>query len=123
MKSIVVASAVLIATVLLVSHVFKPEPVEPAELYDYNHKYLEYAKKFGKVTKDIEEFTFRARIFKNFRDEMERHNADPSQRWKMGVNQFSDMTKEEFVAIYLGEKQAEAHPEFKEEPVNAGYAG
>lgn len=54
---------------------------------------------------------------------MERHNADPSQKWKMGVNQFSDITKDEFVALYLGEKQVDAHPEFKEEPVNAGFAG
>lgn len=53
MKSIIMASAVLIATVFLASHVLKPEPAEPAELYDYNHKYLEFAKKFGKVTKDI----------------------------------------------------------------------
>lgn len=68
MKSIILASALLIASVFIASHVLKPEPAEPAELYDYNHKYLEFAKKFGKVTKDVEEFTYRARIFKNFRD-------------------------------------------------------
>lgn len=34
---------------------------------------------------------------------MEKHNSDPTQTWQMGVNQFSDLTKEEFVATYLGE--------------------
>jgi len=32
---------------------------------------------------------------------MERHNADASKNWKMGVNQFSDITKEEFASLYL----------------------
>ena len=34
---------------------------------------------------------------------MIKHNADNSQTWKMGINQFSDLTDAEFVATYLGE--------------------
>lgn len=53
---------------------------------------------------------------------MEKHNADPTQSWKMGLNQFSDLTKEEFMNNYLGEKN-NAIPNIIEEPVNAGFAG
>lgn len=35
---------------------------------------------------------------------MKIHNADSTKTWKMGINQFSDLTKEEFVNTYLGEK-------------------
>lgn len=30
------------------------------------------------------------------------HNADETKTWKMGINQFSDITVSEFVNTYLG---------------------
>ena len=51
---------------------------------------------------------------------MERHNSDPKNTWKMGVNQFSDLTKEEFVETYLGEING-VEPKEIEEPINAGF--
>jgi hypothetical protein len=39
------------------------------------------------------EFLYRAKIFENFVQTMEKHNADPKQTWQMGINQFSDLTK------------------------------
>lgn len=65
---------------------------------------------------------YRTKLFQNFLEEMEKHNADSSKNWKMGVNQFSDLTVEEFVGTYLGEK-GQAVGEVKEEPVNVGFAG
>lgn len=50
---------------------------------------------------------------------MEKHNSDPSQTWQMGINQFSDLTKEEFVSTYLGELNVEVKE--LNQPVNAGY--
>jgi hypothetical protein len=40
----------------------------------------------------------------------------------MGINQFSDITDEEFVSTYLGEKGSDVKAIPKEE-VNAGFAG
>jgi len=34
-------------------------------------------------------------------EEMKAHNADSTNLWKKGLNQFSDITKEEFKSIYL----------------------
>jgi cathepsin L len=50
---------------------------------------------------------------------MEKHNSDASQTWQMGVNQFSDLTKEEFVSTYLGELNVEVKE--LNEPINAGF--
>lgn len=31
------------------------------------------------------------------------HNADPSNTWEMGINDFSDLTNEEFNLLFLSE--------------------
>ena len=51
------------------------------------------------------------------------HNANDKNTWKMGINQFSDITVSEFINTYLGEKNSPMVREFKEEPVNLGFAG
>jgi hypothetical protein len=52
---------------------------------------------------------------------MKRHNSDSSETWQMGVNQFSDLTKEEFAELYLGELNVEVKE--LNQPVNIGFAG
>ena len=95
-----IALALLITTAAFL-YSLQPEQQETASPY---HIFL---KQFGKPIPDTAEFTYRSRIFKNYVEEMERHNSDPSNTWKIGVNQFSDLTKEEFIALYLGEKPME----------------
>lgn len=50
------------------------------------------------------------------------HNADSTQSWKMGINQFSDLTDAEFVALSLGELSNDL-PSIPVEEVNAGFRG
>jgi C1A family cysteine protease len=38
---------------------------------------------------------------------IEAHNADPTETYTQGINQFTDLTQEEFVAAYLGTIQKE----------------
>ncbi len=33
---------------------------------------------------------------------IQKHNADPTATYKMGINQFTGLTREEFVGLYLG---------------------
>lgn len=35
---------------------------------------------------------YRSTILQKSIEEMEAHNANPNNKWKMGINQFSDMT-------------------------------
>ena len=66
------------------------------------------------------EFIYRSRLFAEYVARMEEHNANPKHTWKIGVNQFSDLTQEEFKASYLGEL-AVPNIGFVNEPVNAGF--
>lgn len=116
MKNLIFAGVIIISAALLISQLDTAPSAGPYA------EYKAYAKKFGKSIVNDVEIVYRAKLYENYVEEMRKHNADPSKSWKMGINQFSDLTKEEFVRTYLGEK-GEAHPKFKEEPVNTGFAG
>jgi C1A family cysteine protease len=82
-------------------------------------QYLSYLSKFSKQIPSSEQLIYRARIYAEFVKTMEKHNSDPTQTWEMGVNQFSDLTKEEFVSQYLGELNTEVKE--LNQPVNVGF--
>jgi C1A family cysteine protease len=86
-------------------------------------QYMAYLRKFNKPIPSQSELIYRSRLFADFVAMMEKHNADSTQTYKMGINQFSDLTKEEFMGLYLGElaQPADATP-VKVEPVNVGFA-
>ena len=48
-----------------------------------------------------QEEAYRRLIFEKNLLEIETHNADPSQTYKKGVNQFTVFTQEEFVRLFL----------------------
>jgi|LakMenE18May11ns_1017448.scaffolds.fasta_scaffold9547361_1 hypothetical protein len=66
-------------------------------------QYLAYLSKYGKPVPSSEQLLYRSKLFAEYIVQMEKHNSDPSQKWQMGINQFSDLTKEEFMSLYLGE--------------------
>jgi len=55
----------------------------------------DYLVEFGKSYSDETSYFTHMRIFERSRDEVVAHNADTSQTWKKGINQFSDMTETE----------------------------
>jgi len=63
------------------------------QLEDYTFdKYLkDYGKKY-----QYKEYVTRSQIFNQNLEEITKHNADTSFTWKKGVNQFTDLTTEEF---------------------------
>lgn len=82
-------------------------------------QYLAYLSKYGKPVPSSEQLLYRSKLFAEYIVQMEKHNSDPSQKWQMGINQFSDLTKEEFMSLYLGE----FNHQIKEinQPVNKGF--
>jgi C1A family cysteine protease len=60
---------------------------------------------FGKSYESSEEIVRKA-IFNANVEIINAHNADETQTYKMGINSFTDMTKEEFKAIILMPKRA-----------------
>jgi cathepsin L len=65
---------------------------------DYQTRFVSWMKKFEK-TYDAAEFFHRYGIFKATVDRVEAHNA-LNLSWTSGLNQFSDLTNEEFGRIY-----------------------
>jgi len=88
-KNYLILATLLTAAAVLYS-------LQPPTTTPQASEYLSYLRKFNKVVPNGEELIYRTKIFANFVEAMNTHNADDSQTWKMGINQFSDITKEEF---------------------------
>jgi len=84
--------SVLVFLSLLFSVYATPEQV-------YQDAFVNWMQKFSK-TYLPEEFFGRFEIFKQHYDEVEKHNAG-NFTWTVALNQFSDLTREEFKATYL----------------------
>lgn len=64
--------------------------------------FTEYKEKFSKKYSSWEELNERFKIFANNLKTIRLHNADPTQNFTMGLNQFSDLTVEEFKTTFVG---------------------
>jgi len=67
----------------------------------YAEKFTSWMKEHNKAYDGPEDFFNRFSIFKYWVDEIESHNAK-NLTWTMGLNKFSDLTRSEFKALYLG---------------------
>jgi hypothetical protein len=66
---------------------------------EYQTQFVNYIERFDK-TYSHEEFFNRYNVFKSWVDTIAAHNAG-NNTWTMAINQFSDLTAEEFKAQYL----------------------
>jgi len=62
----------------------------------YKTEFAKFMLKFDKDYKTTEEREYRYQIFKQKQDLIENHNSNPKNKFSMGINQFSDLTNEEF---------------------------
>merc|ERR1739845_323445 len=62
---------------------------------------------YSKVYISAEEEAYRRAIFNVNEKIINEHNADKTQTYTKGINQFTDLTQEEFKSIYLGFKPRE----------------
>jgi C1A family cysteine protease len=63
----------------------------------------------GKSYSSLSEMEYRLGVFQENLKTINAHNADLTQTYTLGVNQFSDMTFEEFAAYYLGEDPMDSY--------------
>jgi cathepsin L len=91
MKYQVFFGLVVLATILALSEAKKTRWFE-LDNYHFEH----YVKEHGKQYSSVEEYSMRQRIFEDKLAEIKRHNQDPRQTYKKGINQFTDRTEEEF---------------------------
>ena len=62
-----------------------------------------YRTNFGKSYSSVDEAAYRLSIFNARVAKINAHNADPTQTYTLGINQFTDMTWEELKAFYLSD--------------------
>merc|ERR1711981_57846 len=72
-----------------------------------------FMNKFGKTNATSDESKLRFDIFKANLQKMNAHNSRKDVSWKMGINQFSDLTDEEFEAVHLGGYKQTPTPAFR----------
>lgn len=69
----------------------------------YEREFFNHMQNFKLNFANGQEFVKRLQIFASNLDLFEKHNADPTQTFKMGVNQFTHMTHDEFMdAVHVG---------------------
>lgn len=65
-------------------------------------EFTNFQERFNKRYSNIQELETRFAIFRNNFINILEHNSDLSQNFTMGINQFTDLTPEEFKAQYIG---------------------
>ena len=88
---------------------------------EHQDDYLAWKKRFG-YDWSPEDDTFRRLIYVRNLEVIRKHNADPSQTYKMGVNQFTGLTDAEFMMIYLNPREnpnIEKNEDVEVAPINA----
>ena len=64
-------------------------------------EFVNFQERFNKKYSDIQELETRFTVFKqNFRNILN-HNSDITQNFTLGINQFSDLTPQEFKSLYI----------------------
>lgn len=70
--------------------------------YDSDQKeFMLFRDRFNKMYASDEDFSARFEIFKSNMRSILEHNSVPGQNFTLGFNQFSDLTSEEFKALYI----------------------
>ena len=77
---------------------------------------MRFISKHGKQYRDATEYARRLDTFKRNIAAVAKHNAKPHNTVTLGINQFSDMTREEFASTMLGSGKSSSS---KEELINA----
>ena len=70
---------------------------------DHLSHFSEFANKYNKSYSSLNEKVYRAEIFKANLKLINEHNARPNETYTVGVNEFADLTFEEFTAFYLAD--------------------
>ena len=91
-------TAIIIGLLGALTTVFLAKWDMPANYNDdvYEQMFMDYVAEFRKSYSSQEEFSYRAKVFKENFKKVDEHNRPETSSYKMAINEFSDMTEEEF---------------------------
>lgn len=106
----------VVATVAVVST--QNKPLDFGALYQEElNQFHGFMETHGKAYTSHEEYLYRFKIFRDNLNKINIHNVS-GKSYTMGVNQFADLTKEEFKAQYLSTFTKPLNPVFEVEDVS-----
>lgn len=71
------------------------------------HQFTSFQERFSKKYKSLVETEYRFKVFVQNLRQIISHNLDVNQNFTMGVNHFSDLTPEEFKALYVNGRKSQ----------------
>ena len=99
--ALLLAVVALTGTAIFFSSSFEKQNEEGMDLI--MSEFNTFRTKYKKVYATQSDASYRMKVFKTNLELINKHNSDQSQTYTLGVNQFSDMTFEEFKKFYLTE--------------------
>ncbi|CAD8164351.1 unnamed protein product [Paramecium pentaurelia] len=111
-KTLLVAGLTLLLSTI--GYIQNQQPVDEVSMVFEQFK-IQYTKSYAYV-----EEAYRRAIFEQNYAKILAHNADPTQTYTVGVNQFTDLTQDEFASIYLTYTPPEGWQPSYEEVVQEG---
>jgi len=84
-----------------------------------SHTFDAWRSKHGKIYLSDEEHRERSRIFHENARMIQQHNRDPQRTYDMAVNEFADLTAEEFANLYLSPLSEDQIVEFEQNAADA----
>ncbi|KAG5517036.1 hypothetical protein RHGRI_037701 [Rhododendron griersonianum] len=100
-QSLVLVFAIFLASQLASSRLVNDES-------SMLERHQQWMSRHGRVYKDEQEKGARFKIFKDNVDRIDAFNSGPDKGYKLGVNQFTDLTDEEFRASHTGYKRLQS---------------
>ncbi len=114
------AGTVALTAAMLASLFLYQKDVSTVQFYGADLKnektqaFMHFLAKYGKMYATKSDLNTRYTIFSENYDKIQEHNSAPIERFTMGVNQFTDMTEEEFSKHYgqkgVQKKNLKQHP-------------
>jgi cathepsin L len=98
--SLILLALTIIATIGVFNYAPETETQSVEEIYQYKIEFTNFMFQFNKKY-DSQEQAYRFKIFKDNLIRINKHNKDSAQTYLMGINQFTDMTQDEFIQQIL----------------------
>lgn len=100
MNTKLIFGAAVAVTLVTVFMAFNPQNQRVS--YESISKFNEFKMQYNKSYDSLEDHKYRLGVFADNLKKIQQHNAKETETYTLGINQFADMTFEEFKAKYLG---------------------